>query len=286
MRHAKISKAPRECGDNAEEVESARRSVGSVVSLREIEVSRQRPGVAHDCAHSAGLIDAEKHNDDQRDGHENTLHKVRCGHCEESAHCRVGDDDKRADDHGDMIIKSKKAVEHCSDCLESGCCIGNEENKDDQSSDAGQYMLIVSVSSGVEIRNRKGADLLGVSAQKPGDKKEVEVGADRQSDRGPGDFCKTGDVSKSRKTHQKVAAHVRCLGAHRRDHRSQRTAADIEAVGCVRGAFPVKQKADGEHSAHVQNNSYNDHDLCCCHIVSPFPLRPKGRFFIISGQYS
>ena len=65
---------------------------------------------------------------------------------------RVGDDDHGTHDHGGVVIHPKEAVENSvPHGLEAGGGVGDEEDQDDHSGDAGEHVLLVPVAAGEEV---------------------------------------------------------------------------------------------------------------------------------------
>ena len=117
------------------------------IALRKVQVARKLLRVGHDGPHAARRPDAEEHDDDERDGHENALDQVCRGDREETAHNRVGNDDDCTENHRRMVLNAEQAVEERADGLEARSGIGNEENDDGQSRDAGEHMPLVTVAA-------------------------------------------------------------------------------------------------------------------------------------------
>ena len=283
MGHAEVAKAPGQGGNDRQEAEGARGPVRPVVTLGNVQIAGKLFGVGNDDIHAACLADPEKDDDHKGDGHENTLDQV-CGrYSQETAQGRVGNDNDCAYDHGQMVFHTEQAVEQGAYSLEAGRGIRNKENQDDQGGDQGNTMLFISVTVGKVFRDRKGAQSLGIAAQQPGDQQEVQVGTHGKTDGRPCDLRQAGDISQSGQTHQKITAHVRGLRAHGGDQRAQRTAANIEAVGSIRRALPVKDDADHQHGEQIGSDSCNDQNLCGCHNLSFSLFGPGPRNRIRAG---
>ena len=122
-------------------------------------------------------------------------------------------------------------------------------------------MALVIISSGEEIRNREGADLIRITAKPFCDQQEVQICADRKTNSCPADFGNTREVSQTRETHQQVTAHVGCLRAHCCDDRSERTTADIEISRTAAASAPVEVRADEQHRTKIHNNCKDDQHL-------------------------
>ena len=165
-------------------------------------------------AHTSGLNNSEDNDDHERNRHKDTLYKVRGGNSEESAEDSVADNDDRAENHSYVIFNVEQAVEQCTDRFKSGSGIRNKENQDDKGCNNRNMMLAVIVSSREKVRDRKSTDLIGITAKLACDKKEVKICTDSKSDRCPADFRNTREVCQSRKAHQQVRTHIRCLSTH------------------------------------------------------------------------
>ena len=78
---------------------------------------------------------AEKHHDDQCDGHDNGLNEIRGGSRQKSAQRGIQDNDHGGDNHGGEVIHAEEAGEQGAAGVKAGGGIGNEENDDNQRSD-------------------------------------------------------------------------------------------------------------------------------------------------------
>ena len=119
MRHAEVAKAPGQRGDNAQPAEATRRLLAPDVALRHVQIARQRLGVGHHSIHAARQIDAEEHDHDQRNRHEDGLDQVGHRYRQEAAQHRVADDDHRANEHGHMVLPAEQAVKQHAHRLEA-----------------------------------------------------------------------------------------------------------------------------------------------------------------------
>ena len=133
MRHSEISQAPGHGRSHAQQAVAGSGICCDIISLHNIEVTRKRFCVFHHDTHAARLVEAEKDDRDEGNGHDDTLDQVCRRDSEESAHRRIEDDDQSAEYHGNMILDPEQAVEKSADSLESGRCVRNEEYNDDQS---------------------------------------------------------------------------------------------------------------------------------------------------------
>ena len=181
-----------------------------------------------------------------------------------SAQHRVADDDRRPDEHGGMVVGPEQAVEQRTHGLEAGGCVGDEENQDDDGRETREQVLFVMPAAGKEIRHRESAQIGRVAAQPPRHDQPVEIGAHGQPDDGPADLGRAGQVGKAGQAHQKVAAHVAGLGAHRRDDGPQPPPAQVELLRRA-AAAAAEPRADRDHADQVDDDSRQNADLCTAH---------------------
>ena len=264
MRHAEVAQAPRQRGDDAQRAESAGRALRPVVALRHVQITRQRLRAGEHGLRAARQIHAEEHDDDQRDRHEDGLDEVGGGHGQEAAQHRIADDDRRADEHGHVVVPAKQAAEQHADGLEAGGGVGHKEHDDDQCGNQGEQMALVPVAAGEVIRHGDGAQVLGVDAQALGHQQEVEIGAHRQTDDGPADLRQSGEVRQTRQAHQQIGAHVGGLRAHGGDQRAELAAAEVKIAGARRTAAG-KRHTDANCHDEVQRHGQRDNHPGCVH---------------------
>ena len=230
MGHPKIAQTPGQRGDNAQRTVGRRLTRCHVVSPGQVQITGQSAGILHDYIPAARLLDAEKDDDHQGDGHDDALDQVCRRYRQKPAQDRVADDDHGAHDHGHMVIHPKEAVEEGAHRLKAGGRIGDEENQNDHRRNAREHMAVVPVAAGEKVGNGDGPGADRIAAQPFGHDQPVEIGADRQSDGGPPGFRDAAEISQPRQTHEQPTAHIRRFCAHGRNDGSQLPAAQIELV--------------------------------------------------------
>ena len=220
MGHTEVAQAPGQGGDDAQGREAARLVGGHVVALGQVQVAGHGGGVGRHGLPATGLADAEEDDEHQGKGHDDALDQVRGRHGQEAAQDRVADDDDGTHDHGHVVVHPKEAVEQRTDGLKAGGSVGDEEDQDDHSGDAGEHILLVPVAPGEEAGDGDGPDVGRVPAQTLGHDEPVEVGADGQANGRPAHLGNAAEIGQAGQTHEQVAAHVRGFGAHGCDHRA------------------------------------------------------------------
>ena len=132
------------------------------------KVTGQGGCIVYDLVPATGHVDTVKYNDDQRDGHNNTLDEVSGRHCHKAAHDSISYNNNGAYDHGNVIICSEQAGEQGSDSLKSGRGVRDKENQDDDGRDAHMIPAGESQTNG--------------ESQKTGEKKNVQENASDAQD--------------------------------------------------------------------------------------------------------
>ena len=262
MGHSEVAETPCQRGDDGQETVGSRALVRPVVALEKVQVARKLLRVGDDVVHAACLLDPEEDDDDQSDGHKDTLDQVRGGDRHEAAQRRVGDDDNGTRDHGRVVLNAEEAVEQGSHCLEAGSSVRDKEDDDDKRRDQRNGMFRISVALGEILRDGDGVDLRGIPTQKLCHQQEVQIGAAGEADDGPAALCDARDVGKARKAHQQIGTHVRRFRAHGGDDRSQGTAADVEFIGAVSRSLSAEIETDEQHGAQVCHDGGDDNTLC------------------------
>ena len=141
--------------------------------------------------------------------------------------------------------------------------IGDEEDEDDHSSDAGQDVPLVLVPPGEEAGDGDGPHLGGVPPQTLGHDEPVEIGADGQAQGGPAHLGHAGEIGQAGQTHEQVTAHVRGLGTHGGDDGAQLPAAQVELVGAVAPALAAAVDPHQHHGHQIDHDGQQDADLGC-----------------------
>ena len=132
VRHAEIAEPPRERGKNRQ------RAVGRGVAaagaeLGHAQVAGQRLGVFKHHVEAADRNNAEAEHADDRNRHDDALQKVGGARGEEAAERGIRDDDRRADEHGRVVIHIEKRGEQLAAGGKARRGIRHEEDDDDQS---------------------------------------------------------------------------------------------------------------------------------------------------------
>ena len=263
VRHPEVAQAPGQGGGDAQRAIGGGLAGGDVKALGHVQVAGQGVGVGGDDLQPAGLLHTEENDEDEGKGHDDALDEVRGGHGQEAAQHGVADDHDGADDHGPVIVHAEEAVEQGADGLEARGGVGDEEDQDDHSGDAGEHVPLVPIPAGKEAGDGDGADVGRVPAQALGDDQPVEIGADGQADGGPADLGHAADVGQAGQTHEQVAAHVRGLGAHGGDDGTQLAAAQVELMGTGAPALAAAVDAHQHHGYQIDDDGSDDAHLGC-----------------------
>ena len=97
----------------------------------------------------------------------------------------------------------------------------------------------------------------------------VDICSDGKTDGGPSCVRDTGQVRKTRETHEKPAAHVGGFRAHGCHKRSEFSSAKIKVSGVV--VILGTAVSHIEHRAEIDNNGYHNTDMFSCHLL-PIPF--------------
>ena len=121
---------------------------------------------------------------------------------------------------------------------------------------------------GEEVRHGKGIHSDAVTPQAAGGDKEIQIGAQRQTDAGPARIGQTGPIGKAGQAHQQIAGHIRGLGAERRHPRTKAAAAEEVCLRVLIGAAG-KDDADDDHRQHIQGHGQQMLQICSIHRETP-----------------
>ncbi len=89
MRHAKVPKPPCKRGNNADNPVAAGSARNGVVDIRHRKIARQLRSVVNYDVNTADGLDAEAYDNDQSQGHNDALDKIRRTGRQKSAQSRV-----------------------------------------------------------------------------------------------------------------------------------------------------------------------------------------------------
>ena len=261
VRHTKVAQTPRQRGDDAEPPEGSRAAGCHIIALGHAQVAGQRLGIGNDGIHTARLLDAKHHYNDQRNGHKDGLDQVGEGNRHKTAQHCIANDYNSAYDHRGMVIHPKQAVEQRTDGLKAGSGIGDKENQDYHRRNGGKQVFLIAIPAGEKVRHGDGPNAGRIAPQPPRYDKPVEVGAYRQPDAGPGNLRQAAQVCQSRQTHQQVAAHIAGLSAHGRYQRAHLAAAQVKVIAAVAAALFAKVYTDEHHGNQVYRYGYQNNYL-------------------------
>ncbi len=238
--------------------------------MRAVEEARNGLQHRHGVVDAADGRDGADEHHGEREEHEQTLDEVGHDHGQIAADDGVGEHDGRADHHGQVVVPAEQGGEELADRHEAAADVHAEEHEDDQRRDGGDDVLLVVEALGEEVRH--GDRVTGhhrIAAQSLGDDLPIEVGADRQSERGPQRIRGTGEVGETGQSHEQPSAHVGSLGAERGQPRSDATPArEVLSRGRV-GTFGVHE-ADRQHGREIDDHGHKNPDVFGNHV--PFPL--------------
>ncbi len=270
MRHAEVAESPCQRGDNRQRRVRAGLACNRIIGLCKAEVAGQLLRAGDDLIPAAGRPDTETKHRQQCNRHDDGLNKIRERRGKKSAGCRIEHDDDRADDHREMIIHSEQRMKKLPAGRKSGRRIGNEKNDDPDRCQKGQYMLCITVPVGEKLRQRNRVRPLRVAAQLLRDQQPVEIRTAGQPDYRPPHIRSACEICQSRQTHQQITAHIRSLGAHRRDQRPELPASQIEIAD--RLVFLRQPDSDAHHRNQIDAHRRQHQKLCSRHIASPSRL--------------
>ena len=179
------------------------------------KISRERLSILNNGRHASGYINTKDKYNNQCDRHNDALDKI-CGGCgKESAQCCIADDDQCTDDHGNLIIDPEHAGKKLSAGGKTGSGIRDKKDYDENSTDRLENFFLITVA--VAEKGWKGNRIscyMSIAADSFCYDPPVQISTDGKSDGCPAGIGNSGQISKSRKSHQKPTAHVRSFGTH------------------------------------------------------------------------
>lgn len=261
MGHAAVTQTPSHNGNDGQEAVRLRCAGGYAVCFGHVQITGHSLYVSDDGIPAAGYFHTEEQNDDQRDGHKDTLDQVCCAGCQKAAGGGVANDDNGGNDHSPNIVHAEQTAEEFAAGSEAGCCVRDEEHDNDDGGNAHEDVFVITVSAGEKVRDRDGVVChMGVDTDSLGDDEPVEISTDGKTDGCPRRVCHTCQVSNAGQTHEEPTAHVGGFGTHGCDKGTQFSAAQIEVVYVV--VFLGAIDADAQHGNEV--NGDGDHDTYFC----------------------
>ena len=162
--HTEVAQTPGHGGNDGQESIVADLSGGHIAQFGQAQIARHIVGIVAHSRPTAGRLDAEHQNDDQRQRHDDGLNQVGGGHRQETAQNGVDDDNCGTDQHGSRVVKAEQAVEQLTDGGKAGSGVGDEEYDNDKGANAAQELPVVRKALGNELRYGDGVDLGGVNA--------------------------------------------------------------------------------------------------------------------------
>lgn len=180
---------------DAEESDDSAECVGKRIEEPGIEMLQD----FKDLAPAAGMGDDDDGEHEKGDDHENGLDHVRQGDSQESAECRVEEDDEGGDQDSGCLTHSEARGEVFSSGVELGGHVGDHEDQDDEDREYPQDIGFVLETGFEKVRESQVVHHRGVSPQPFSDKSEEEdLGCDVAGDRpdcGGADFIRhAGDT--------------------------------------------------------------------------------------------
>ena len=260
MRHTEVAQTPGHGGNDGQESIVADLSGGHIAQFGQAQIACHIVGIVAHSRPTAGRLDAEHQNDDQRQRHDDGLNQVGGGHRQETAQNGVDDDNCGTDQHGSRVVKAEQAVEQLTDGGKAGSGVGDEEYDNDKGANTAQKLPVVRKALGNELRYGDGVDLGGVNAQTLGHQQPVQICTHSQTDGRPGSVGHAGNVSHAGQTHQQPGTHVAGLGTHGRHNGVQTAAAQIE-VGGIAGAAAGIKDTHHHHHAQIRDDGNNDTNI-------------------------
>ena len=270
--HAEVAQTPCQRGYDVQQTVGGGGVVCCIVACSHGQVAGQAAGVVQNHVPAACHIDAIHQHRDQRHAHDNGLDQVGGRHSAEAAHDGVAHDDHSGQDHGRHVIHAKQAVEQLAAGGKAGSGVRDEEHDDNDRAQRVEQVALVMEPQGKELRHRDGIQIGRVAAQAAGHDEPVEPCAHSKADGRPARRRDAGEICKARHTHQQPAGHIAGFGAHSRDQRAHRAAAEVEIAAVLVG-FAV-DKANQQHSHQIDHNGGNDADID--HLITPLFLPLNG----------
>ena len=170
----------------------------------------------------------------------------------------------RTDDHCHVIVPAEQLIEQLAAGGETRSGIRHEKYQNDDCRNAHQHVLIVPIPVGKEVRNGNGVPAtLRIHAEAFRHQQPVQIGADRQTNGSPAYLCTAVQIRQPRQTHEQIAAHVRSLCTHGRNHRSEPPAAQIKIADAA-VLFGI-HSTDHDHHAHIDKNGNQNTYYGFCH---------------------
>ena len=220
-------------------------------------------GGRHDGIPATGHVDAEDHDDEERERHDDGLHEVGHGRGQKSAENGVSGNDHGADEHAGDVVEAAERGEELAAGSEAGGGVGNEEDDDDERRNAHEQAARVVEAAGEEVGNGDGVYFFAVHAQSFGHDEPVEVGAYGKADGRPAGFGNAGEQGEAGQAHEQPGGHVGGFRAHGGDDGPHFAAAQIVFMG-VAVAFGADE-ADVEHEKQINGNGDVYEDLIVAH---------------------
>ena len=269
MGHAEIAEAPGKRRDDHQRRIAPGGSGEDVRRGGEREIAGDAARVVHHGTPAAGRLCSEEEHDDKRRRHDDGLDQAgdRGGH--EAAERAVGHDDRGREQHRRFVIKAEEAVEQLAASREARGRVGHEKDDDHKRADRFDDARGVAEAPREELRHRDAARHRAVTAQTARHDQPVEIGAGGKTDCRPTGLRHAAEHGQSRHAHQQIRAHVRGLGAHRRDHRAEPAPAEVKVLGAA--VFRIGD-ADEQHTDEIYRDraEYKYHSA---HVFSaPFAL--------------
>ena len=261
MRHTAVTQPPCQNGNDGQQAVRFCCAGCNAVCFGHVQVTGHCLYVCDDGIPAAGYFYAEEQDNDQRDGHKDTLNQVCCAGCQEAACCGIANDNNSGNNHCPNIVHTEQAAEEFTTGSKTGCCVRDEEYDNDDGGNAHQDVFVITISAGEKVRDSDGVIChMGVNTDSLGNDEPVEIRTDGKTDSCPRRVCHTCQVSNTGQTHQKPAAHVGCFRTHGCDKGAQFSAAQIEVVYVV--VFLGAIDADAQHGNEVNGDGNHNTYFC------------------------
>ena len=256
MRHTEVSEAPGQGGEDHDPVVFSCLCCLNTGVGEEIQITGNRFCICHNGVPTAGSVNAENQNNNQREGHDKALDQAGDRRCHKAAHRAVCHDNNGGDDHRGHIVPTEHVVEQLAAGDKAGSGIGNKEDNYHQCTDDLDQLGVIPEAFREEIRNGDRVQLCGINAQPAGDEQPVQISAGSKPDSGPAGLSNTAEQRQTGNTHQQIGTHVGCFGAHGGNDGAKFASTEIK-VGAVAGPFGMAV-ADIDHTGQVNNNGENN----------------------------
>ena len=231
MRHAEVAEAP--CHQRYDSQQRIGLCLAADVSHGQRQIAGQLLCIIHNIVKAACCVNTEYNDHYKCQSHNDTLDKVSCTCCKESADTCVQDDYDGTDYHCGVILNIKERVEQLAACCKAGRCIWNKENQDYQCSYTLKSVALVTVTVLEEIRNRDRLAVLSVGSQSLCNDEPVYICTYSQTDSRPACLRSTAEECNARKSHKQPAAHIGRFRTHCCNDRAEFSAAQIEIAYVV-----------------------------------------------------